>query len=289
MRLGILSDIHVDKAQRCAEMDIVRALIDTINHASIDHFVLGGDVADDFRTTLRVLNDIDRDSDPRIWFVPGNHDLWVPEDYPGNSLDIYQKLLDFEGNLIRGAAFLGDGVYILGDTGWYDYTLGSGEFKSDELDIMEYCDRVWLDRDMVRFGKTNLELHRWFLTRLSDTLDRLPDNSRKVAVTHAVSHPRFRVDTGGVALPGCDEVGPEGTPPSGVWRYFNAFLGSREYGELFERNGVQLAVCGHVHHRDSAELGNTRFLCQCLGREDEWPAGQSVREAVGAALAVVEL
>jgi len=289
MRLGILSDIHVDKAQRCDEIDIVRALIDTINGASIEHFVLAGDVSDDYRTTSRVLNDIDRDCDPKIWFVPGNHDLWVPEDFSGNSLDIYQKLLEFEGNLGRGEASLGDGVWMVGDTGWYDYTLSSERFEVAEFDRMEYCGRVWLDRDMVRFGKTNLELHSWFRSRLSDTIERLPADSLKVAVTHAVSHPRFRVDDTGLVLPECDKVVPEEKLPPGVWRYFNAFLGSVEYGEMFERNGVDLAVCGHVHHRDTARLGNTRFVCQCLGREDEWPAGQSAREAVNSALVVVEL
>lgn len=289
MRLGILSDIHVDKTQRSNEVEVVRALIDAINAASIEHFLLAGDVSDDYRTTLRVLRDIDRDCDPKIWFVPGNHDLWVPEDFPGNSFDIYQKLLEFEGNLARGAASLGDGVWMVGDTGWYDYSFGSRAFEPQQYELMEYCGRVWFDRDMVRFERTDLELHRWFLSRLSDTLERLPEDSFKVAVTHTVSHPRFSVDVTGLELPGCDDVVSAEKPPVGIWRYFNAFLGSGDYGELFERNGVDLAVCGHVHHRETARLGNTRFVCQCLGREDEWPEGGSPREAVASALAVVDL
>lgn len=60
-------------------------------------------------------------------------------------------------------------------------------------------------------------------------------------------------------------------PPNEMWKYFNAFLGSPEYGQLALEKDVSLSVCGHVHYRKRVHIGYTEFVCPCLGYVEEWP------------------
>jgi hypothetical protein len=77
--------------------------------------------------------------------------------------------------------------------------------------------------------------------------------------------------------------------PGPQWKYFNAFLGSPEYGELALRYGTKLSVCGHVHHRQQVVRDKTRFVCPCLGYVTEWPTPADPEKQIAQALQVFEL
>ncbi|MDD3981767.1 MAG: hypothetical protein PHT55_06160, partial [Spirochaetales bacterium] len=77
--------------------------------------------------------------------------------------------------------------------------------------------------------------------------------------------------------------------PGPQWKYFNAFLGSPEYGDLAQRYKAKLAVCGHVHYRRQVLKGGTRFVCPCLGYVTEWPAPADPERQIAETLQVFEL
>jgi hypothetical protein len=77
--------------------------------------------------------------------------------------------------------------------------------------------------------------------------------------------------------------------PGPQWEYFNAFLGSPEYGELAQRYKAKLAVCGHVHYRRQVLKGETRFVCPCLGYVTEWPAPADPERQIAETMQVFEL
>ncbi len=74
-----------------------------------------------------------------------------------------------------------------------------------------------------------------------------------------------------------------------MWKYFNAFLGSPEYGQLCIDRKVDLAVCGHVHYRRSVRKGDTEFVCPCLGYAAEWPSPRDTAREIAETLAVYDL
>jgi hypothetical protein len=74
-----------------------------------------------------------------------------------------------------------------------------------------------------------------------------------------------------------------------MWKYFNAFLGSPEYGEIAQRYGASLSVCGHVHYRRRSIRGQTLFVCPCLGYVAEWPAPADPEKEIAETLQVFEL
>lgn len=77
--------------------------------------------------------------------------------------------------------------------------------------------------------------------------------------------------------------------PEPLWIYLNAFLGSREYGELALAHRVPLHICGHVHYRREVEAGGTRFLCNCLGYAHEWESAGDAAAEIERAFRTVEL
>ncbi|WP_027092838.1 hypothetical protein [Cohnella thermotolerans] len=88
---------------------------------------------------------------------------------------------------------------------------------------MERGQRVWKDKLYARWDRSPIEMSRFFRLKLRAQLERFKDR-KIVLATHVVPHPHFTVAT-----------------PHPVWDYFNAFLGSRSYGDLireFEKLGA---------------------------------------------------
>ena len=59
-------------------------------------------------------------------------------------------------------------------------------------------------------------------------------------------------------------------PPNRMWNYLNAFLGSRQYGELALRYSVAYSISGHVHYRKQVRYDDTTFICNCLNYASQW-------------------
>jgi hypothetical protein len=59
-------------------------------------------------------------------------------------------------------------------------------------------------------------------------------------------------------------------PPDKQWNYLNAFLGSKQYGQLALDYSVAYSICGHVHYRKEQIYGDTVFICNCLNYASQW-------------------
>jgi predicted phosphodiesterase len=289
MRVGVISDIHVDlNASTPGDDRILTALLSVLKRKGIELLILAGDVANDYRRTLEVLEALESKSGLRCLFVPGNHDLWNPN---GASVkdpsapspagpplppewgawDSYEALEAFPGSLCQGPVELPGDWVVIGDTGWYDYRFGDSEYGTAEFDLMRFEQRLWWDKVNARWDRPTVAVHDYFLGRLAGQLE--ANAGRKVIlVLHAVPIRQFTVQ-----------------PPNRMWRYLNAFLGSPAYGELALEHSVAYAICGHVHYRRQQRLENTCFICSCLGYASEWANPREVEGELDASLTVLEL
>ena len=57
MKIGILSDIHVDLNDTGSD-EVTTAICHSIEKQNIDLFICAGDVADDFQRTIRTIQEI---------------------------------------------------------------------------------------------------------------------------------------------------------------------------------------------------------------------------------------
>ena len=254
MRIGLISDIHVDINRSGGEEIVIGLLAAESLRRKLDILLIAGDISSDYRLTLSTVDRLQAESGAQVYFVPGNHDIWN-EQYPGlKALDTYGALLAHPANIARGPILLDGNWAIVGDLGWYDFAYGDPSFGFEDFERMQYGERTWQDKIKSPWDRGTLDVHRMFVERLAMALDSVA--GRKIIMaTHVVQVSDFTV-----------------SPPDAMWKYFNAFLGSPEYGNLSRERGVALSVCGHVHYRKTAKKDGTLFVCPCLGYATEWAA-----------------
>ncbi len=118
MRIWAISDLHTDFEEN---LKWVRAL--SRSDYSSDILIVAGDISDDIvileKTLLLLMQRF-----ARVFFVPGNHDLWIRRDTVSHSVEKFYKVLNVcatlgvscEPGLVSGGEH---SVYILPLFSWY--------------------------------------------------------------------------------------------------------------------------------------------------------------------------
>lgn len=232
--------------------------------------LIAGDLANNYEVVLETLYEIERLSRAKCLFVPGNHDIWTLKHQDKSSWEIYQALQTFSGNLTREPFHLNEEWVVIGEMGWYDYSFGSSRFTVQEFDEMEHNEMLWQDKFFAQWGRPTREVCQYFYHKMQRQLDEFADK-KIITLTHVVPHPDFIVQS-----------------TQEMWQYFNAFLGSKAYGELFLHYPVKYAVFGHVHYRQRRVYGETTFICNSLGYNREWYQ-EDPAEEVARAFVTIEI
>ncbi|MCD6398185.1 MAG: metallophosphoesterase, partial [Spirochaetaceae bacterium] len=144
MKIGILSDIHVD-INYSDKDSVTISIIKYIKDKKLNIMIIAGDVASDYKLTLETLNKIEKECKIPCLYVPGNHDIWT-ENYPEKtSWDIYELLKTYSHNLANGSYEINKDWVVLGDLGWYDFSFGDDKYSFDDFSKMKYEKRIWQD------------------------------------------------------------------------------------------------------------------------------------------------
>ncbi len=269
MKIGILSDIHVDVNYK-EDNRVEDAVLKCVEKNNIEILIIAGDISSDYRKTLSVLNEFEKQSSARILFVPGNHDIWNKKHQNMNTNFIYNELKKYKGNLSRKNIVIGDWAFV-GDIGWYDYSFGS-----DEYEIADFCkgkafERTWQDKNYVDWEMTDIEVNDRFYNMLKERLEQVKDK-KIIFVTHMVIHEAFIVHES-----------------REIWKYFNAFLGSKKYKNLIKEYNVKYAIMGHVHYRKRGKVGSIEYICNCLNYRNEWYDSEDAYKEVDKAMYLIEI
>lgn len=249
MKIAFISDIHLNIS---AEYPVLDTLSAVVREKCADVLVIAGDISENYHETISAAEFLSENA-CRTYYVPGNHDLWrVPGEELTND-DIYRVYAYDDNCLIDNSILLSDDAVLIGDVGWYDYSLALEAFTLEELNAMKRNGRVWQDSFRNTFTKDNFRKTEYMLNKLEAQLIKYRDIKNKIVVTHMIPVKEFCV-------------------PAAMkdWSYFNAFLGSVRFRDLFERYGVTLSVSGHVHYRKQVVHGSTTYFCPCLGYSREW-------------------
>lgn len=125
MRIYAISDLHVDFKENYQWLENLSA-----QDFTEDILVLAGDISDD-RTLLKNTFELLRKRFGGVFFVPGNHDLWVFRQARNSSLDAFyeiQQIASDYGIFTQPKAY--DATTIIPLWAWYDYSFG---YPSNEL------------------------------------------------------------------------------------------------------------------------------------------------------------
>ena len=271
MKIGVLSDIHVDI--NYTDRDIITpAICRSILEKSLDMIIIAGDVASDYELALSSLEQIEKDGKVPCLYVPGNHDIWTENHPDKTSWEIYELLKSHSHNLTNGPYEIGSDWVVIGDLGWYDFGFGDTKYGPGDFSRMQYEERVWQDSIKAVWDRPTLEMHKYFIKKLENQLYQYR-NRNVIVVTHVLPILEFTVQS-----------------PTPMWEYMNAFLGSAEYGELIlEYPNVKYSISGHVHYRKRKIIKGTEFICNCLGYQSEWFDNDDAQMEVDRAMMTIEI
>lgn len=260
MRIGVISDLHVDLNEASGQPLIEEVLLEVVAASELQHLIIAGDISNDVNRSMAVLRRLKAESGIPVLFVPGNHDYWSKDNGITDTWEIYRQYQSYEGCLSQNPIQLDDDWVVIGNSGWYDYTMGEPKYSFADFEKMHAMDRTWQDSIYVKWNMSNQEIHRYFYRHLEQELER-HQGQNIILVTHMLTHPYFKA--------------PVDHPQ---WQYFNAFLGSNEYAELYHKYKVRYGIMGHVHYRKRMKEQETEMICACLGYRKEWRTTEALKE-----------
>lgn len=250
MKLAMISDIHLDVNRKYPVLACIR---DVFRENNADALLVAGDIAENLDALQGSVLWLEYYLEKPVFYVPGNHDLWDRNEPERSTDDIYEAFRKDIHCLSGKHVTLKEGVELVGDAGWYDYSLGDSSFSKEEYDAMTCQGRTWQDHNFNDWTRDNKAANERMLAELKKHLDECEPGARIIVMTHMLPNKLFTVPTA-----------------RREWGYFNAFLGSDAYQALYEQYPVTDAICGHVHYRKKEELNGITYHCVCLNYWNEW-------------------
>ncbi len=253
MKIGVISDIHVD--EQSSEEELLNTLSECINDKNIDVMLVAGDISEDYKKSIDFMRKLNKSINAKLYYTAGNHDLWSKY-HEEENIDSIVKIFSKEESFVHNKAVeLSNDVVLIAGCGWYDYSFASSEFKLDELEEKSYLEKTWQDKLYAKHELGDIELHDAWNEELINLIMQYSDK-KVILMTHMINHPDLCVD--------------EEHPKYEMWKYFNAFLGSQELYFITKCDNIKVAISGHVHYRRSFEDDNTYYMCRCLGYKSEF-------------------
>jgi len=267
MKIGVISDIHIDVNK---DYQVLETLAEAIRQKELHCLVIAGDVSNNADMTIDFIQKLSAGSERPVYFIPGNHDIWEQYAQQRDAGSLYEKFRRHPLCLLDTPVLLEKDWVLIGETGWYDYSFGDPQFTQGDFEKKSVNGKEWLTSTYVDWHQNDKDVHLEMLARLEAQLQHFKDK-KIIAVTHMITDQYFTV--------------PQSREN---WDYFNAFLGSADYGTLFEKYGVRYSLMGHVHFRKRLAQNGVSYICSCLNYHSEWQS-KSLEAEINDALTVLEL
>ncbi|HIW13065.1 MAG TPA: metallophosphoesterase [Candidatus Salinicoccus stercoripullorum] len=251
MKIGIISDLHIDRGK--AGIKTYETLLsEEVKSRQLDLLLIAGDVSSHYTTTAEFLENIRNITDTKILFVPGNHDYWLGSGDDMTTQDVYEFYKAMPGSLLESPYTINDDWAIVGHSGWYDYTYADTRFGEEKLARGKFYGGTWQDKLRVDWEMHDRELSRVFADKVDEDMKKTGGRNI-ILMTHVVTHRRYAVPM-----------------PHRLFDYFNAFIGTSDFDALYKKYPIRYSIMGHVHFRHQFIQDDLTYICACLGYPREW-------------------
>jgi putative phosphoesterase len=259
MKLLCLSDIHIDRNSQSLNRDLLPEFITFLNMNDADAVLISGDISTGYQNSIRILNELSVQVHKKIYFIPGNHDLYAGKE---SFWKAYHSLKNHPCCISNEIIPLNSEFVLVGDVGWYDYSLGTP--TSDFTIYEDKKKRLWCDEKHVNSPSSDQETTTYFLSQWRDQLDKLHDY-QIIFCNHFVPWRNFTIHKEG------DEK----------WNFFTGFLGSSRIGDFIEQyDQIKYTTFGHTHNRFGivSDFINPTVICSPLGEFKDWQTNDFLAE-----------
>lgn len=282
MRVFALSDLHVDYADNMRRFEALSA-----RDFRADALILAGDITDDLERLAIVLG-LARSKFAWVFFVPGNHELWVRRHEAGDSIQKFQRILalcaslDVETRPARiPAAGNESGVWIVPLFSWY--------VKPEEGDATLFVEKpggdaglaMWADNYLTKWDGLGAgrRIADFFLDMNREHVEREYD-APVVSFSHFL--PRRELMFPGGRSPGTRPLGR--VQGRGAGFNFSRVAGSVRLDDQVRALGSTVHVYGHQHRNRDLVIDGVRYVSNCLGYPHEREGGQTGNSSPGLSL-----
>lgn len=254
MRIGTVSDLHIDRNSDYTEQDLVLSFSEVIQSKQIDTLLIAGDISNHYLQTDEFLKSVQDRSGVSVFFVPGNHDFWARDHDVTDTNKINNYFNKQEYSLVGKPHLLNSEWAVVGSPGWYDYGYGNTELYDDAAFARkQYGFASWNDRHYVNWGRSDQTISQEMLKQLYRDLEVVRDK-KIILMTHVATHQEFVMPL-----------------PHRVYNYANAFLGAKSYEGLYDDfPSIEYSIMGHVHFRKILNGKNKTFISACVGNHKHW-------------------
>ncbi|ERL64163.1 metallophosphoesterase [Schleiferilactobacillus shenzhenensis] len=264
MRVAFSTDLHYDVNHLTAS-DYFAAQADYFQQHGISVYVLGGDQYNDFQKTVQFVDDFQSflGTAVKLYFIAGNHDMVSGVTY--GELESFQHPAYLHHRVVT---LPGTSYALVGNNGWYDYTLAPlGQDKTAD-EYTRWKKAFWIDSAIDSPLSDQERMDRVLDQVRSDLAQAATAGGRILFVDHFVPRRDFLIYAG----------------DRPYWNMATALMGSRRLGDLLAATpAVDTVVFGHLHHRDPPLLvDGQRYLHTPLGyglkRAWEWQSHDFLTE-----------
>lgn len=259
MKIGMISDLHVDRHKTLKPEDYQQVLIKVINQRGIEMLLIAGDISNNYNLTQQFIERLESTTQIKVLFIPGNHDFWST-DTGATSAEILDFYIAMESCLIGKPYDINDEWAIVGNTGWYDYTYADPKFSIERIARRKYYGATWQDKVKIDWPMEDRKLSRIAAKQTAKDIEKVK-HKKVILMTHIVTHPKFAVPM-----------------PHRIFDYFNAFIGTSDFDTLYQQYDIRYSIMGHVHFRNAFEERGITYICPCLGYQREWRSADIEQE-----------
>ncbi len=285
MKIGAVSDIHVDINGKRGDPGFTGKLIGYLESLGLDLLLIPGDAAGSVKSLVDFFSKCRRLTVPHKIYLPGNHDIWTGGKVPDGSWVKYRQVLpeicgEFDWIYLPGNPLIIERTAFAGTMGWYDYS-SANSMWDDMFSEEDYMMKIspgnakWMDLEYAHFGMNDREVAGELLREAGEDLSRLGfsrEGENEIKYTGSdmdtivfVSH----------MVPYRDFIHYKNDPS---WDFFGAYIGNINIGKLLDRlprRLRRLAFFGHTHFPGEkvVESGVEGF-CVPLGYPSEYGRGR---------------
>jgi predicted phosphodiesterase len=242
MRIFAISDLHADFREN-------RRLLERIpagEHRG-DALIVAGDVADNLTLVTDVLGEL-RQRFAEVFFVPGNHELWVRGETRDSVEKFHAVLAACRAAGVRTAPARAGDAWVVPLFSWYDASFDvAGDADADSLE-------AWSDRYFCRFPEGAGRVDRFFAAMNEPSLREY--DAPVVSFSHFVPRPEL--------------------VPAVRWLRFKGLplvAGSVEIEAQLRRISARVHVFGHTHIPGDQVIDGVRYVENHLRAEGSGEGG----------------
>ena len=270
MKVSFIADLHVDLNPKNTVVDYVTELYRLLKKEKTDLLVIGGDISNDYQTTISFVEALERNAAIPVYFVPGNHDFWE-EGKEKDSWKIYEIFKEHPQSLIESPVKLTADYSLVGHPGWYNHAVYDKEqFSEEEVEEGKFRWSYWQDKLMTDWKMTDKELSKKFAKIIQKDLDKV-ETEKIILQTHVGTIPEFTMPM-----------------PHKIFDFFNAYMTTDDLEEIQKNYPITHHIMGHIHFRHQLEKSGSQYITNSLGYRREWRS-KDFKKELAASLFSIEI